>query len=110
MWRNDFTFVFQVGFRVEGGNGLSLMLYASISTSIRITYWWTDGLLPLYQTMATASVIRLSSSQPANYRLSKLSQESAEKASELLTKNHREHHIFFNQVDFALLRLIYMNG
>lgn len=54
----------------------------------------------LYRNMATASTIKLLPSQAANFRLPNLSQESADKVSELLQINHEKHHIFFNQSGF----------
>jgi len=48
--------------------------------------------------MATTSNIHLKASQKPEYFVKGLSTETAEKANQLLQKNHEEHHIFFNEL------------
>lgn len=50
--------------------------------------------------MATPSKIQLDVMQKPAFAIPRLSEESARKASELLQKNHEEHHIFFNNEGF----------
>lgn len=54
---------------------------------------------PLH-TMANASNIRLALGEWPQYYREGILQESANTASDLLQKNHQEHHIFFNQSGF----------
>ena len=50
--------------------------------------------------MATASIVKLEAGQKPEFYVEGIGEESAEKASELLQKNHESHHIFFNRDGF----------
>jgi hypothetical protein len=50
--------------------------------------------------MATPSTIKLSTTHHPQFQVSSLSEESAQKASELLQENHDSFHIFFNKSGF----------
>jgi hypothetical protein len=50
--------------------------------------------------MATPSKIKLSTSHHPEFQVSSLSEQSAQKASEVLQENHDAHHIFFNRSGF----------
>jgi hypothetical protein len=50
--------------------------------------------------MATSSNVRLSATQELLFFLPGISSQSAEKASDLLQKNHEQFHIFFNDDGF----------
>jgi hypothetical protein len=51
-------------------------------------------------TMATSSTVKLVTSEPPSFYKSPLSQEFANKTSQLLQENHEKHHIFFNDDGF----------
>jgi hypothetical protein len=50
--------------------------------------------------MATSSNVKLSISEHPAFYLPSMNQEGADMTSELLTENHRIHHIFFNREGF----------
>jgi sulfur relay (sulfurtransferase) complex TusBCD TusD component (DsrE family) len=50
--------------------------------------------------MATPYKVQLDLKQRPIFSVSGLTEEGARKASELLQKNHEEHHIFFNKDGF----------
>ena len=53
-----------------------------------------------YKTMATATKVVLKPELGAQFAVGKLTQEAADRTSELLQKNHEKHHIFFNAEGF----------
>jgi hypothetical protein len=55
--------------------------------------------------MATATKVHLSSSQSPAFFVPGISDESAQKTSELLQKNHEQTHIFFNNEGFHVSKL-----
>jgi regulator of replication initiation timing len=54
--------------------------------------------------MATSSEIHLDATQHPQFYLPAMSQEAANKASQLLQDNHEKHHIFFNKAGFHVCR------
>jgi hypothetical protein len=67
--------------------GIPTTTYASVTTTTTLN-------------MATPYKIQLDLKQRPIFSVSGLTEEGARKASELLQKNHEEHHIFFNKDGF----------
>ena len=53
--------------------------------------------------MATPTTIKLSIANKPGFHSPKMSEVSAERASELLQENHEKHHIFFNEQHFHVI-------
>jgi hypothetical protein len=59
-------------------------------------------------TMATPSKVQLDVTLHPSFYLPDVNEESAKKASELLQRNHEDHHIFFNSEGFHV-RIFYLH-